>query len=107
MHFSKPVKLLEIQDYPLGGSKRGYCKFWIETNQKGSRILKQTFGKPKVSTYTEKAAIVTGEDGKTYFLMLNGTMIQILRTDFKLAFPAVFHNQPEFNKLKELIEKSD
>ena len=36
--------------------------------QKGSRILRTTTGKPKASTYSTQVAIVDGSDGRTYLL---------------------------------------
>lgn len=73
IQFSNPRLHAEFPDWPLGGSKRGLCVFTVETNKKGSRILRTTTGKPKASTYSTKVAIVDGSDGKTYLLHYNDT----------------------------------
>ncbi len=89
--FTNPVKNLLIEDYPIGGSHRGKCKFEVEHHpKKGSRAIRTTTNKhgiwcnPKLDTYHQDVAIVTGDDGKTYILTLNqGDYIQIERHDFK------------------------
>lgn len=79
MKFANPRQTLEINDYPIGGSNRGQCKFEIEHNPKrGYRIVRTTTNKhgqwckPKTSTYGGRAVIVSGEDGKTYILQMAG-----------------------------------
>lgn len=66
--FTNPRLEAEFTDWPLGGSRRGVCRFTVETNKRGSRILRTTTGKPKASTYSDAVAIVDGDDGRTYLL---------------------------------------
>ena len=82
--YSNPVKSLTVSNYPLGGNKRGEMRFWVESNpKKGERIVRQSTGKPKYSTYAKECVIVTGEDGRTYFISLCGNdMIKVSSHDF-------------------------
>jgi hypothetical protein len=99
VNYSNPVKKLEIDDYPIGGNNRGKCVFEVEHNEThGYRVSRKTtdkygiWRKPSYGTYGGKAAIVTGEDGKTYILqhMKNVNAITIKRHDFKDGGSAVF-----------------
>ncbi len=85
--FSNPRNRAEINDYPLGGNKRGKCVFEVETNKKGERCLRTTTGKPKVDTYATSVIIVDGSDGQTYILKYDNLYgsITIARHDFKNA----------------------
>lgn len=85
---SNPRLLVEIPDYPLGGDKRGLCVFAVHRHKKkGYRVSKQTFGKPKYTTYSGQCCIVDGEDGRTYILSNSkfGGMVSVWRSDFKMA----------------------
>lgn len=65
--FSNPRIEATFTDWPLGGSKRGACKFWVEWDKKrGYRFGRQTSGKPKFMTYGGQACIVEGSDGLLY-----------------------------------------
>lgn len=82
--FSNPRLEATFNDWPLGGSKRGVCVFKAErAAKKGTRIGRQTTGKPKFTTYHPMMAIVDGSNGRTYML---GTtfygFITIIRSDF-------------------------
>ena len=112
MKFTNPTQRLEIADYPLGGSKRGRCVFEIERSPKhGYRCVRTTteptgkVNKPKLLTYGGKAAIVTGEDGKTYILQHTAYgFISIHRWDFMGADPsAVFPKDEDYAALSALI----
>ena len=89
--FSNPTKEKTLEDYPLGGSRRGKCKLWLEiVPKKGQRAMKQTEAarKPTADTYSARAAFVDRSDGKTYLLTLaqQYPMITVSRvTDFKNA----------------------
>ncbi len=87
MNYSNPTLKLVIDDYPLGGSKRGPCTFEVQKSDKGERVSRLTFGKPKFTTYADRYAIVAGEDGRTYILadVRHYGHITIYRSDFKCA----------------------
>lgn len=110
MIFSNPRLKAVIEDYPLGGNKRGQCTFEIEFKPgKGYRAVRTTTGKPKLHTYGGKAVIVDGDDGKTYILQHTnyGGFINISRWDFMNADPgACFPGEsPErFKELSGIIE---
>ena len=119
---SKPVRELVIPDYPLGGNKRGEMRFSVESHPtKGERIVRQSVGnKPKYSTYSTKKAIVTGENGRTYFLSHEADygLNKVSQHDFKDASDdyklsdGSFRDsrKPEsvkaFNKVKKFIESA-
>lgn len=111
--FSNPRSFATFPDWPLGGNKRGECKFWIESSpKKGHRFVRQTTGKPKTATYGGKGAIVDGSDGRTYLIQYCGSFpgIVIHSSDFKSPLPDVFPslvcpNERElYETLKGLIE---
>ena len=86
--FSNPRKLAVIEDYPIGGSKRGRCTFEVESNGKGERCLRTTSGRPKADTYARAVVIVDGDNGRTYILKYSdryGQSITISRHDFMNA----------------------
>ena len=105
----------EFTDWPLGGSKRGKCVFSVEHNpKKGYRFTRVTTGKPKVSTYGCEAAIVEGDDGKTYLIQRHTSygFISISRSDFMTADitgGSAFHSTtPElFSELDALIGQAN
>jgi len=105
---SKPVRSLTVSDYPLGGNKRGEMRFWVESHpKKGERIVRQSAGnKPKYSTYADKYAIATGENGRTYFVShtKNGDYSErkVSTHDFKDAPPDYYK---EINVPKGEFEK--
>lgn len=120
--FSNPRLTAEFDDWPIGGSERGLCKFTTEEKKGKFRVLKATakngvFRKPKASTYSGKLAIVDGEDGKTYiisFSQYNDDMIMLHTHDFmspdpKVAPSSVFKdsNPEEYAALAELIKQAN
>lgn len=108
--FTNPRLEAVIEDYPLGGNKRGRCTFRVEHNpKKGYRFVKQTFGKPKADTYGGKAAIVDGNDGRTYLIQFAGDFdfIKINRFDFKNAAEPAFPSDPLYATLAALIAQAN
>jgi hypothetical protein len=113
--FSNPRLSATFSDWPLGGNKRGECKFWIETHPKrGHRFVRQTTGKPKTATYGGRGAIVDGSDGRTYLIQYAGAFVGFIKVwchDFMCPLPEVHPSsvfvdtQPElYETLKGLIE---
>ncbi len=91
--FSNPRKVAEFDDWP-SGSQRVKCKFEVEHSpKKGYRVSRTTqkngvWCKPKLSTYSKgSAAIVDGDDGKTYILQASPEygMIVVMTHDFMNA----------------------
>ena len=86
--FANPRLEAVIPDYPLGGGRRGPCRFFIERHpRRGYRAGRVTFGKPKYDTYGGRAAVVDGSDGRTYIIQDAGPygFIRVSRSDFKDA----------------------
>lgn len=116
---TNPRLVAEFNDWPLGGSKRGYCKFAVEpATKRGVRISRVTTGKPKYTTYAGKSAIVDGSDGRTYILqridIYNG--VKAMRSDFmdaqlipgQQSSTAYRDSQPElYNELIALITQAN
>lgn len=66
--FANPRCKATIEDWP-SGRNRVLAEFWIESHPKrGERLVRQTTGKPKLQTYSQRVAIVDGSDGRTYAL---------------------------------------
>lgn len=114
--FSNARKVAEFSDWPIGGSNRGQCKFAVEDGGKrGERVSRTTtdkhgrWCKPKYTTYSDKAAIVDGSDGKTYILSLSPHygMVSIHRHDFMSAErSAAFDRDADYASLVELVKSA-
>jgi len=119
MLFSNPRTTATFATWPLGGNKRGMCKFWCETSKRGTRVLRQTTGKAKAHTYGGLAAIVDGDDGKTYILQHNtySDSISVSQSDFMNAnvltngrgdkTNSVWKEDEAYNILAALISKAN
>jgi len=117
MKFTNPRLHAEFPDWPLGGSKRGPCVFNVEHNAKrGWRFARTTTGKPKTSTFGGNAAIVDGDDGRTYLIQQAGMydFITIYRSDMLCADPAVIGGDhsvwsadPRYADLMALIKQAN
>lgn len=83
MKFTNPRIHATFTNWPLGGNRRGVCVFHVEHNvKKGFRFTRTTTGKPKLKTYGGRAAIVDGDDGRTYLIQDQGWRISISTSDF-------------------------
>lgn len=115
--FSNPRLKATFTDWPLGSTKRGTCIFEVHTEKRGVRVSRTTTGKPKYHTYGGKAAIVDGDDGKTYILQLTkpeyGPFISVSKSDFMTpdrrdGIPsAVFPDEAMFPELLGLINAAE
>ena len=114
--FSNPRLVATFDDWP-SGSKRVQCTFTMEYNAKrGYRFSRVTTGKPKVTTYSGKGAIVDGSDGRTY-LIQQGTYnpaVIIWSSDFMCPDPKkigrehyIPENDPYFRELVNLIAQAN
>lgn len=109
--YSNPTLELVIEDYPIGGNKRGRCRFFADHDAKrGARIGKITTGKPKFTTYAKRVAIVTGDDGRTYILrdVNEYGFVDVSRSDFKTHESVHRSSNPErYAMLMALIESAN
>ncbi len=112
MQYSNPRRLAKYDDWPIGGKNRGQCKFEVEVNARGERVLKSTTNKhgswckPKATTYAKKCAIVDGDDGKTYILQLTDYAIRVETHDGMSAGYYGTDNE-HFSLLREMIETAN
>lgn len=114
--FDNPRMSAVFVDWPLGVTKRGECRFWLEYNptKRLWRFVRQTTGKPKLKTYGRQGAIVDGSDGLTYLIQFAGQFdfINIWASDFmcadskKLGFGhSVFPKDERYQELAALISQ--
>lgn len=117
--YSNPRLVAEFDDWPIGGSLRGKCRFEVHVEKRGTRVSRTTqnkhgvWCKPKFHVYGDGSAIVDGDDGKTYILQhsKNFNMITIHRHDF--MSPAdessvTFRSEPKrFEDLFSLLESAE
>ena len=75
--YSNPRLSFSTDNWPYG-SKRTTATFTVEQTNKGERVSRETVNpkngrvnKPKKTTYSTKARIVDGPDGKTYIAELS------------------------------------
>jgi len=88
--YTNPRLHVEYTDWPIGGSNRGKCVFWVESKKGQCRIGRKTTNKhgewckPKYTIYGGPCAIVDGNDGRTYLLRHAGAFkfITVSRSDF-------------------------
>ena len=117
--FTNPRLTATFTDWPLGGNKRGECRFAVETHpKKGHRICRVTTGKPKYSTYAGPSAIVDGSNGRTYLLQRIDIYggVKVMRSDFMDATSdlgtnsSTFYrdsNPEQYNVLRQLVDKAN
>jgi len=113
--FTNPRLHAVIPNWPLGGKRRGPCVFLVEKDPKGKRgvrVSRTTTGAPKYSTYADAAAIVDGDDGRTYFLTYSKAYgcVGVSRSDFKNAEQASerdYATRARFAELLDLIQAAN
>jgi hypothetical protein len=110
--FSNPRLKAVFDNWPMGGNKRGVATFAVEKHPtRGFRVGRTTTGKTKYDTYGGKAAIVDGDNGRTYILQLTGYgFIKVSRSDFMSAEPelkSAFPDDPNFPIYAALIEEAN
>lgn len=101
MKFSNPRHEATIEDWPIGGNKRGTCVFRVESDpKKGQRVSRVTTGKPKYTTYAKQWRIVDGDDARTYLIAWNPNYgsVTVMSSDMQ-------HNAPNFDDLPYYIAK--
>lgn len=109
LKFTNARKEACIENWPLGGNRRGVARFYTEAREgKGERVCRVTTGKPVLGNYYSKTAIVDGEDGKTYILGYTSQygFIYIMQGDMKYSAGSVFPADPSFAELMELIDSA-
>jgi hypothetical protein len=95
LKYTNPRTVAVITDWP-SGTKRVTAKFEIESNGRGERAIRTTFGAPKKLTYALKSRIVDGDDGRTYF-------VSIMRGDMQFQHETIHSNNPRYAAAMELF----
>lgn len=112
--YSNPRRHAEIDNWPMGGSKRGIAIFDIEAKpgrgERGVRVTRDPAGRagaPKLLTFARKARIVDGDDGRTYIaeLTIYG-FISIMRGDMKYIHESVNADDPRHEAMVRLFEEA-
>ena len=112
--YSNPRMSAVIENWPLGGSRRGEAHFEIEVvpgrGERGTRYtVDPRKGKPgatKKLTYASKARIVDGDDGKTYIIELTSMYghISVMQGGMQYrAEDAIFEGDPRYAELLKLF----
>jgi hypothetical protein len=103
--YSNPRMRAEIQNWPMGGTKRGTAVFTIEAKPgKGERGVRVTNGAPKTLTYAKAARIVDGSDGRTYIAELSAYgFVSIVRSDMKLQEESITADDPRYAAVSALF----
>lgn len=105
MNYSNPRMSAVIENWPIGGTRRGPATFTIEQHPKrGERAVRTTTGKPKVLTFAVKARIVDGDDGRTYIAELDiYGAISIMRGDMKYQHEYYGNGNPRHAEILSLF----
>lgn len=111
--YTNPRAVAEFPDWPLGGNKRGLCRFHVEEKKgKGFRVGRTTvnpntglLNKTKYHTYNGPAAIVDGSDGQTYVLQFVPVYggISIARHDFLNSEEGTVYRDTNPDRFAELL----
>ena len=105
--YSNPRMSATIENWP-SGSKRVTANFEIERHPKrGERAVRITTGAPKVLTYTRKARIVDGDDGRTYIAELSSYgFVNIMRGDMRYSEETIHPGNDRFAMAFALFAES-
>ena len=96
---------IEVNNYPWGFRLKTKVRYWIESNNKGDRFIKQTLNpktdkwcNPKKSTYNADEVLYFDENGhvKVYGIGKNGVNEKVLKT---------FISNIDYNSLNLLQKK--
>ncbi len=109
--YSNPRMQATIENWPMGGIKRGTAVFEVEQHPtRGQRAHRTTFlplhgpTAPKLLTYADQMRIVDGDDGRTYIAVLSRYgNISIMRGDMKFNEETVFERDERYPALRALF----
>lgn len=104
MKFSNPRLQAVVPDWPHG-QQRVTATFEVQTNKRGSRVLRTTTGKPKATNYFTRAAIVDGEDGRTHVVAQSdmGPMVLIPGTLKGMDYFYARTNPDMYEQIRDLL----
>jgi len=110
MQYTNPVKHLEIDNWPYG-SQCTHAVFSIESGKKGERAVRSTINpktgqpnKPKKTTFSKLARIVTGEDGKTYVVEWSQYgFFSVMQSNLQFQEETIHPGDPKFDAMVALF----
>ena len=102
--YSNPRMSAAIENWP-SGSQRVTAMFVIEQDDKrGERAVRVTTGAPKKLTFSRKARIVDGDDGRTYIARLTEYgHVSIMPGDMKFEQESIHENDPRYDEIRRLF----
>lgn len=110
MNYTNPRMSFETNDWPYGRQIRVRAVFAIEQGKKGERTVRITDNpkggqnKPKKTTFSLKARIVDGDDGKTYIAELSQYgNITIMQSNMQYQEESVFPGDDKYPELLNLF----
>ena len=104
-----------IPNWPMGGSKRGTARFYVESDAKGRQRACRTttpdgisrWSNPKKMTYSDAMVVADGSDGRTYILDLtysSGSPRVYVRDSAFMSFAVVWKdNKAEAEQYAALL----
>jgi hypothetical protein len=111
MNYSNPRTFAEFADWPTG-KHRTTCTFRVEGKPgHGERVARVTLhpitgrpSKPKTTTYGVRAAIVDGDDGRTYVATVTQYgSIYVMQSNLDYSAESIFPTDPRFGALLAAI----
>ncbi len=110
-NYSNPRLEAVIDNWP-SSSKRTTATFKIEVNPKrGERAMRSTVdpktgreSTPKLITFSRKARIVDGDDGRTYVIRLTEYgFVSVFRGDMQIEEESIFRDNPRYAEVAALF----
>jgi hypothetical protein len=110
--YTNPRLHAEIDNWPMGGSRRGTAIFSVEAKpgkgERGVRITRRDGEKPstpKTLTFARKVRIVDGDDGKTYIAELSGYgHVSVMQSNMQFQAESVHEGDPRHASLLALFK---
>jgi hypothetical protein len=112
LDYSNPRNEATFTDWPYG-TMRTTAHFMIETKPgKGQRAVRTTvnpktgqMGAPKALTYSQRAAIVDGSDGKTYIAELSSYgFVSIMQSNMQFINESIREDDPRHAGLVSMLQ---
>ena len=111
--YSNPRIRAEIDNWPMGGSRRGVAVFSIEAKPgKGERAIRTTrqdgsskATAPKTLTFSTRARIVDGNDGKTYVASLTTYgHVSVFQSNMQFEQESIFPGDLRYPAIRALFD---
>lgn len=107
--YSNFTKSRTIEGWPMGGSKRGIAKFYVEAKGGHERACRTTecngkVSKPITTTYATTVCFADGSDGKTYQLEITKhyNFVSVRQSNLKYGEETI-HESEQPERYAELV----